>query len=110
MLLIAGNDAFRLANAYYRNVRDGVRSNVLDAANVFEMIRSFWHRPRRATGQPTAREVQRDVRALQRGTKDGSLYIANESDTVVKGKKTVIDNVVPKQHGALKVVEQEEIE
>jgi len=110
MLLIASSEAFRLANVYYRNVRDGARSNIAQAAEVFRMLKQFWHRRRRATDQPTEQEVEHDFHALEHGTADGSLYIANESDTVVKGKKTVIDNVVPKRRRAVaKVEEQEEI-
>ena len=46
-LLTAGDAAFRLANFYYRNVRDAARNKVPEAPNVFEMLRLFWQRRRR---------------------------------------------------------------
>jgi len=58
-------------------------------------------------------EVERDIRGLLRGTKDGEITIRNESDQVVKGEKVVIDNthatsatIVRKPRGGVKIVER----
>jgi len=119
MLLLVGNDAFRLANFYYRNVRDAARSKLPEAQQVFAMLKQFWNKRRRikavpthsnAGRSPTERQVQRDANALIHGTADGSLYLENESDHFVEGEKTVIDNVRPKQRGGVRVEEREEVE
>ena len=77
---------------------------------MFAMLQLFWHKRRKPSDVPTKKQVKRDLNALQNGTKDGDLYVANESDTVVKGKKMVVDNTRPKPRGGLKVVEKETIE
>ena len=91
LLLLAGDDAFRMANTYYATVRTAARRHLPEAAQVFQMIELFWRRPRRTTAEPTIPEVERDVRALLRGTKDGRVLIENENDRVVKGERVVID-------------------
>ncbi|MCL2624063.1 MAG: fibronectin type III domain-containing protein, partial [Planctomycetaceae bacterium] len=111
LLLLADHAAFRSANTYYTTVRDAARRDIPEAKQVFNKLKLFWRRPRRTTDVPTEQEVERDLHALEHGTADGSLYVENESDHVTKGKKTVIDNVVPKQRrAAARFEEQEEIE
>ena len=60
--------------------------------------------------EPTKRELERDFRALMHGTKDGDIFVENKSDTVVKGKRVVIDNTKRKPRGDVRVVESEEVE
>jgi len=103
MLLQAGSDAFRLANYYYRNVRDAAANNVQDAANVFDIIRMFWKRVRQTTGEPTQIQAIRDFKGVLRGKREGTVAATNESDTVVKGAKSVIDETTSvKKHGGMK--------
>jgi hypothetical protein len=117
LLLIAGDDAFRLAGAYYAAARDGARRKNPEAAQVFEMLRLFWRRRRNTSQEPTEREVVRDFHALLRGTKDGEIVVRNESDPchqrnnkVIKGEKVIIDNTQRKPRGGVKIVETEEVE
>jgi len=42
LLLIAGDDAFRMAGSYYATARDGARRKNPDAVQMFEMLRLFW--------------------------------------------------------------------
>ena len=118
LLLIAGDRAFRLSGAYYAAARDGARRKNPEAMQVYNMLKQFWRKQRLITAEPTSnagwsptkQQVKRDFNGLQNGTKEGDLYVANESDKIVKGKKVVVDNVVPKQHGGMKFVESAEIE
>jgi len=111
MLLTRGDEAFRLANIYYRTVRDAARSNIAGAAEVWQMLQQFWKRRRRMTDEPTEKEIMRDAKGLMRGTKDGDITLANESDRIVRGKKAMIDNTFPaKQRASMKVMEEEEEE
>ena len=41
MLLTAGNDAFQLANTYYRSVRNAAREQNPEAEAVFRMLQLF---------------------------------------------------------------------
>ena len=110
LLLIAGDDAFRMAGAYYASVRSAARSNLPGAAALYQMLRLFWKRRRSITEEPTEREVLRDAKALLRGSKDGTVSVSNESDSIIKGEKVLVDHTFPaKQHGGVKVMENAEI-
>ena len=109
LLLMTGDDAFRLAGSYYTVARDEARRRNPEAQQVFEMLQLFWRRRHRTTEEPTERELERDFRALLRGTKDGEIVVRNESDHVVKGEKVIIDNTMPKPRGGVKVVERGEV-
>jgi len=54
-------------------------------------LRSFFHRRRQQGDEPTEHEVERDVRALLHGHKDGKVLIENEHPHMEGGKHTVID-------------------
>ena len=110
MLLTTGDEAFRLANVYYRTVRDAARSNIPEAAEVFQLLELFWKRRRRTMDEPTEHEVLRDAKALLRGSKDGTISVSNESDSVIKGKKVLVDHTFPKPRGGIKVVESADVE
>ena len=105
LLLLAGHDAFRMANSYYTTVRDAARRGVPEAVQVFDRLQLFWKRRRRTTEEPTVHELERDVHALLHGTKDGMISVSNESDQVVKGEKVFVDHTFPKPRGGMKVVE-----
>ncbi|MCL2119365.1 MAG: hypothetical protein FWH27_13165 [Planctomycetaceae bacterium] len=88
----SSNVAFQQANTYYGAVRVAARSNILGARQIFQLLQLFWRRSRdKSQSQPTIPEVERDVRALLRGTKDGEIIVRNENDRVVKGERVVID-------------------
>jgi len=110
LLLIAGDDAFRAAGAYYTSAREGARRKDTQATQVFDMLRLFWHKRRRTNGEPTIPEVLRDTSALLHGTKDGTVSVSNESDSVIKGKRVVIDNTQRKPRRGARVVERGEVE
>ena len=104
-LLIVGDDAFRLANTYYRTVHDAARSGVPEAEQVLRMIELFWQRRRKASAEPTAKETLRNFKGLMNGTREGEMFIGNESDSFTKGKRTVIDKTRKKQRNNFKEME-----
>ena len=109
LLLIAGNEAFRVAGTYYAFAHTSARQRNPEAAQVYAMLRLFWKRRRRMSTDPTFREIERDLRALNRGTKEGKIVVANEGNRFIKGKKVLLDETFPvKQHASAKVVEEEE--
>ena len=110
LLLIAGDNAFRVAGAYYTFAREGARQKNPEAAQVFDMLRLFWKRPRRSNGEPTEKELERDFNAVMHGTKDGTVSVSNESDQMIKGKRVVIDHTYRKPRGGARVVERREVE
>jgi len=108
-LLQVSNEAFQLAGTYYRAVRNAARDQNPEAEAVFRMLRLFWLRRRTQSDSPTQRQAIRDAKAIQRGTKNGSLTVYHESDTVVKGAKGVIDDTRPaRKHTGERVVETDD--
>jgi len=99
MLLTAGTEAYRLANMYYGSVRNAARQQIPDAEAVYRMLRLFWNRRRRPAEEPTEQQLLRDASALMHGKKDGKIFIKNESDQVIRGKRVVIDNTMRKAAG-----------
>jgi len=89
--LVMADDLYRQALSYYGSVRDAAIRRVEGAQALFELLRSFFHRRRQQGDEPTEHEVERDVRALLHGRKDGKVLIENEHPHVEGGKHTVID-------------------
>jgi len=101
-LLITGDEAFRIALMYYNTVRDASRRRVPGAAALFNMLRPFFtSSARRSSDEPTESEIERDVKALLHGKKDGEIIIKNESPHTSGGVHEVIDDV-HKGHVAVK--------
>ena len=99
LLLLAGDNAFRLVGTYYAFARAGARRKNPEAAAVYNMLRLFWKRRHRLSAQPTELEVERDFRALLRGTKDGEIVVKNESHRMTGGLREVVDDVRAKRRG-----------
>jgi len=93
LLLLAGHDAFRVAGAYYTLAREGAKRKNPEAVQVYELLRLFWKRPRRTSGEPTITDVLRDTCALLHGTKDGTVSVQHKSPTTSGGVHEVMDNV-----------------
>jgi len=114
LLLIAGDNAFRVAGEYYTFANAGARRKNPEAVQVYEMLRLFWKRRRRSNGEPTEKELERNFNALMRGTQDGTVSVSHESDSVLKGKRVVIDNThrrvagrnAPGARGGVRVVDR----
>ena len=91
MLLAVSHEAFRLANMYYRSVREADRDQVRDAATVFRMLNLFWKRRRRITDKPTEQEAVRDFKGVLHGTKDGFVAAEHTSGRAAKGQSALVD-------------------
>jgi len=61
LLLIAGDDAFRLAGAYYAAAQDGARRKNPEAQKVYEMLKLFWRKKRRKPKEPMPPEETRNA-------------------------------------------------
>jgi hypothetical protein len=91
LLLTTSDEAFRLALMYYNSVRDASRRRVPGAQAIFRILQLFFSRRRPTSDQPTDAEIERDVRALLKGKKDGEIIIKNQRPTTVSGKRTIVD-------------------
>jgi ribosomal protein L40E len=92
ILLIAGDDAYKLALMYYSSVRDAARRGVPGAQAIFRALQLFFRRGKRTDEEPTTPEVERDVRALLHGKKDGEIVIKAEAKHVTAASREVTDD------------------
>jgi len=109
VLLQVSDEAFQLALGYYNTVKEAARRRQPGAEAVFRMLQPFFHRSRHTSGEPTENEVERDVRALLHGKKDGKIVIENQRPHMTGGKHVVVDET-HKAHAAWKETESGEID
>jgi len=110
ILLMTGDEAFRLAGSYYATVRDSAQRKIPEAMQVFDLLQMFWKNRRKASAEPTERQTMRNIKGLLRGTREGEMFLENESDSVTKGKRTIVDKTRRKQRNNFKEVETGKVE
>jgi ribosomal protein L40E len=108
VLLVTGDEAFRLALIYYGAVRDAARRGVPGAQAVFRTLEMFFRRGRRVDEEPTIAELKRDVNALLHGKKDGEVVIKGEAKHTTGSHREVVDTA-HKPTGAFKEKAQGQI-
>jgi len=106
VLLQVSDAAFQLALAYYNTVREASRRRQPGAQTIFNMLRLFFNRPRRPGDEPTEQELERDMKALIHGKKDGEIVIRNERPHLVGGKHEIIDEVHSGRAAVKEVIEE----
>jgi len=109
ILLTLGNDAYRMALIIYRQIRIDAREGDAIAQTLFEILRKFF-RPmgKRTSEEPTEAEVERDLKALLHGKKDGEIMVKNERPHLTGGKHVIVDET-HKERAAFKETESGEI-
>jgi hypothetical protein len=93
MLLVRGDEAYRLALMYYTSLRGQARAGVPGAEDVFRVLQPFFRRPRRKGAEPTQKEVMRDFKAVLHGTKEGRVVVENVRPHAEGGVHEVVDEV-----------------
>ena len=109
-LLVESDEAYRMALEYYNSVNRLARAGDAGAIAVFNMLEPFFKRPRRTSQQPTEHQLERDVRALLHGTKEGEIILKNTGAKVIEGERTVIDDVHKPVKAKFKETESGEID
>jgi hypothetical protein len=104
-LLTEGNTAWGWTLMYYNSVREQARRNVSGAVELFNKLKLLFMRRRQPDSPETEPEVERDVRALLHGRKDGKIVIENEKPHLVGGKQVVVDET-HKDKGTWKETEE----
>ena len=108
VLLRVSDAAFQMALAYYNTVHEASRRRQPGAQAIFRLLQAFFRRGRLTSEEPTEPEVERDVKALLHGKKDGEIIIKNERPHLVGGKREVIDEVRNGKRALKEVIEAEE--
>jgi hypothetical protein len=92
LLLLSGDEGYRLALLYYNAVSVAKRRRIPGAESVFQALSLFFQRnSSTAADHPTEAQIERDVRALLKDKKSGKIVIENETPKIQKNKKIVID-------------------
>jgi hypothetical protein len=97
-LQAAANVTLQASDANYRNalrvygsLREQTRNRVPGAEPLFEALRTFFHRRKRAVDGPTEKELKRDFEKLLHGKADGEIVVKNESPRASGGVRKVVD-------------------
>lgn len=92
-LLLTGDKSFNIALMYYNAVRDAVGRKVPGALVIFNILRAFFRRPRRPSEEVTNPIVERDAKALLEGHKSGKVVIENVIPQEQRAKRVVVDDI-----------------
>ena len=101
VLLLAGDEAYKLSLMYYASVRDAARRGVPGAQAIFRVLQAFFRRGKRTGEEPTIPELERDVHALLQHRKDGKIVIEGAAKHTTAGELEIVDETA-KPKGAFK--------
>jgi len=91
--MLKADFCYRDALRIYASLQEQTRNRVPGAEPLFNALRTFFHRRRRQSDEPTEMELQRDFKRLIHGKADGEIIIENETPHITGGVRKVIDNV-----------------
>jgi len=91
--MVQSDFCYREALRIYGSLREQARGRVPGAEELFQALRNFFNRRRRAGEEPTEHELELDFKRLIHGKADGEIVIKNEAPHITEGVHKVIDNV-----------------
>ncbi|MDR2626942.1 MAG: hypothetical protein LBC40_02795 [Dysgonamonadaceae bacterium] len=92
-MAVTGNTAYHDALAYYNEVKQATAQRVSGAEAVYNDLKVYFKHSRPKSDTPTEAQIERDVRALLHGTKEGKVVIKNEHPVASGGERKVVDEV-----------------
>jgi hypothetical protein len=92
-MFVASDVAYRDALSYYNGIKEAARQRVPGAEAVYNALKDFFKHAKPTSTNSTEAEIERDVRSLLHGAKDGRIVIENEKPVVSEGKHRVVDEV-----------------
>ena len=107
-MMVYSDDAFQMALIFYNMVREMSRRGDPEAMEIFDALRPFFRRPRRASAEPTAKDLERDLHALIHGKADGKIVVENETPKITGGARKVVDEVRRGRAAIKETLEEEE--
>jgi hypothetical protein len=76
---------------YYASVREAAKRRVDAAETIHAGLSVFFKSRGTRSGEPTEKELERDMRSLIRGKKDGKIVIENIKPKLAGGTHKVVD-------------------
>jgi hypothetical protein len=92
-MMIYSDDAYSMALNYYNTVKEQAKQGDNEAVELYDELKKSFKRKKRISETPTGKEIIKDVKALERGTKDGKIVIENIKPKLTGGVRKVIDDV-----------------
>jgi hypothetical protein len=107
-MLIYSDDAYSMALLFYNNVKAMAKRGDPTAQELARELKTYFKKKKPDAAEPTGKELLRDVKALERGTKDGKIVIENVKPKITGGVHKVVDDV-HSGHTAVKETGEAEI-
>jgi hypothetical protein len=109
-MLLASDAAYHHALEYYSSVKEASRQRVAGAEVEYKLLSAYFKKSKPQGGEPTEAQIERDVRSLLHGTKEGRVVIENENPDLSGGKRQLVDETHTGRVEAKTVVEAKEKE
>jgi hypothetical protein len=94
-MMADSDSAFHDALDLYNYVKTAARQRVNGAETVYALLKPYFKRSKSGSTEPTEQQIERDVRGLLSGTKEGRVTIENENPDSSGGHRRVVDEVHP---------------
>jgi hypothetical protein len=94
-MLADSDSAFHDALDFYNYVKSAARQRVNGAEPVYALLKPYFKRSKTGTAEPTEKQIERDVKGLLSGSKEGRVTIENENPDRSGGHRHVLDEVHP---------------
>jgi hypothetical protein len=91
--LLESDALYHYSLQVYGNLREMTRRRIPGANDLYAKLREYFKRPKRNSGEPTQKELERDFKKVLRGEASGEVMVANESPVLKAGKRKVVDRV-----------------
>jgi hypothetical protein len=104
-MLLASDAAYRNALEYYNSVKEAARQRIPGAEAEYKLLSKYFKKskPSKDGNAPTEAQIERDVRSLLHGTKEGRIVVENENPDLSGGKRRLVDET-HSEHAAIKTV------
>jgi hypothetical protein len=106
--LIYSDDAYSMALLFYNNVKEMAKRGDPMAKELAASLKTYFKKKKSDSEEPTEKEILRDIKALEHGTKDGKIVIENIKPHMTGGVHKVVDETFKGKAG-FKETEQGEI-
>jgi hypothetical protein len=94
-ILLDSDSAYHFALELYNYVKVAAKQKVPGAEMLYGLLKPFFKKSKPQNAEPTEKQIERDVRGLLKGSKEGRVVIENENPERTKGIRTVIDESRP---------------
>jgi hypothetical protein len=103
---LASDIAYHDALAYYNTLKEAAKQHIAGAAVEYDALKSYFARPKQSSDQPTEAQIERDIRSLLHGTKEGKITVEKDIPATEKATLKVEDTA----HSPREVIDETVVE